>query len=104
VSGPNRRAVARLLAFADVLRSDHLVQDVSSWMEIPIGGSYLTGVDVYARGDTKLLLLHAAGHITSDELLDRFEPAWQSTVDDRFEITSGGDGEPIIRLKAPDRP
>lgn len=103
VTGSNRRAVARLLAFVDVIRSDHLVQEVASWMEIPIAGSSLTGIDVYARGAGKLLLLQAAGHITSEELLDRIEPSWRTPPDDRFEITSGSDGEPIIRMTAPEQ-
>lgn len=105
VTGQNRRAVARLWAFVDVLRSEHLIQNVSSWMEVPLAGSSITAVDVYARGDESaaLLLLHAAGHISSDELLDRFEPNWRSSIDDRFEIVPGSDGEPIISMRAHER-
>lgn len=101
-TGPNRRAIARFLAFVDVLRSDHLVDEVPSWLEMPIGGTTLTGIDAYCAGEELVLLQHAAGHVTSDELLDRLDPTWRSTVDDRFEIITADDGEPMIRMRAED--
>lgn len=102
-SGPNRRAVARLLAFVDVLRADHLVQDVPSWMEIPLAGSAIAGLDVYAAGHTNLLLLHAAGHLTSEEVLDQFKPSWRDESDDRFEIVTAADGASLVRLRQPEQ-
>lgn len=102
-TGPNRRAIARLLAFVDVLSSDHLVDDVPSWMEMPIGGTALTGVDAYCAGEERMLLQHAAGHVPSEELLDRLNPSWRSTVDDRFEVVTADDGEPMIRMRADDQ-
>lgn len=101
-AGSNRRAIARLLAFVDVLSSDHLVDGVPSWMEMPIGGTALTGFDAYCAGEERLLLQHAAGHVSSDGLLDRLDPSWRSTVDDRFEIVTADDGEPMIRMRADD--
>jgi transcriptional regulator with XRE-family HTH domain len=103
-TGVHRRAVARLLAFVDVLRSDHLVQDPPSWMEMPLGESTKTGLDLYASGHAKLLLVHAAGHLSSDELLDRVAPDWRQAVDDRFEIGTATDGETFIRLKTSEPP
>ncbi|MGC1512582.1 MAG: hypothetical protein WA797_06690 [Acidimicrobiales bacterium] len=99
-TGPNRRAIARLLAFVDVLSSDHLVDDVPSWMEMPIGGTALTGIDAYCAGEERMLLQHAAGHVASDELLDRLDPSWRSRVDDRFEIATDSSGVPMIRLRS----
>lgn len=101
VTGAHRRQVARLLSFVDVLRSDHLVQEVPSWMEIPISASSLTGIDVYALGGAKRLLLHAAGYIGSDDLLDSVSPEWRDQKDGAFEIVEGGDGEPVIRVREP---
>lgn len=103
VTGPHRRAVARLLAFVDVLRSDHLVQEVPSWMEIPIAGSSLTGIDLYSLGGANILLLHAAGHVGSEDLLDRVSPDWRDQRDEQFEIVGGSDGEPVIRGREPTR-
>jgi len=99
-TGAHRRAVARLLAFVDVLRSEHLVNEVSSWMEIPLAGSRRTGVDLYCDGHEKQLLLHAAGHLSSEELLDCVEPDWRDQLDDRFEIATASDGDPFIRLRS----
>lgn len=98
-TGHHRRAVARLLAFVDVLRRDHLVQDVASWLEMPLSTSTTTGLDVYASGHWDLLLAHAANHISSDELLDTVTPPWQQQVDDRFEVFVADDGEQGIRLR-----
>ncbi|MCA1601250.1 MAG: hypothetical protein LC776_06275 [Acidobacteria bacterium] len=103
ITGAHRRAVAHVLAFVDVLRSDHFVQDVPSWMEIPIAGSSSSGIDIYAAGEAKSLLLYAAGHLASEELLDQVHPSWRIRSDDQFEITSGSDGEPIIRMRDPER-
>jgi hypothetical protein len=98
-TGEHRRAVARLLAFVDVLRSDHLVQDVSSWMEMPLGSSRITGVDVYSQGGAKPLLLLAAGHLSSEDLLDSIDASWRDQQADRFEIATGSDGQPMIRVR-----
>jgi hypothetical protein len=99
-TGGHRRAIARLLAFVDVLRSDHLVNHVSSWLEMPIGDSDLNGIDVYSAGEDRRLLLHAAGHLSSEELLDQFDPSWRDKQADRYEIVTADDGEPIIRVRA----
>lgn len=103
-TGTNRRAVAQLLAFVDVLRSDHLVQDPPSWMEMPLAGSGANGLDLYAAGHCKLLLVHAAGHLGSEELLDRVDPTWRAALDDRFEIATASDGEVMIRLRPVEPP
>jgi hypothetical protein len=103
-TGPNRRAIARLLAFVDVLQSDHLVQDVPSWLEMPLSTSTVTGLDIYALGRGDLLLMCAANHITSDTLLDAADPNWRQVVDDRFDVYTAGDGEHGIRLRSGIRP
>ncbi|MGD9792196.1 MAG: hypothetical protein AB7V43_01840 [Acidimicrobiia bacterium] len=102
-SGSHRRDVARLLAFVDVLRSDHLVQDVPSWMEVPLAGSSITAVDVYSHGGARPLLLVAAGHLPTETMLDSFSPSWRDTRSDRFEIAAGSDGQPVIRVLGPEQ-
>jgi hypothetical protein len=96
-TGPHRRAVARLLAFVDVLRSDHLVQDVPSWLEMPLSTSTTTGLDVYAMARGDLLLAHAAEHLSSEDVLDNINPSWREEIDQRFEIFTAEDGEQAIR-------
>lgn len=97
-SGHNRRSVAQLLAFIDVLRSDHLVQDVASWLEMPLADSHVTGLEVYALGRHDLLITHAAGHVSSEEVLDQLDPNWRINRDTTFEVFTADDGQPAIRV------
>lgn len=99
-TGNHRRAIAMLLAFADVLTSEHMVNEVASWMEIPLRGSTLTGIDIYAAGKHDLLLQHAAGNLSGDDLLAMFDPNGTARTDERFEVSAAEDGEPIIRLRS----
>jgi hypothetical protein len=72
-------------------------------MEIPLAGSSITGIDVYSQGREKALLLHVAGHLSSEELLDSVNPSWRDSLDDRFEVLQGDDGDPIIRMRVAPR-
>lgn len=101
-SGQNRRAVAQLLAFIDVLRSDHLVQDVASWLEMPLADSGLTGLDVYAAGRHDLLITLAALHLSSEEVLDQFDASWRDRRESQFEIFTADDGQPAIKVVTQD--
>ena len=98
-TGAHRKELARLLAFIDVLRSDHLIMDVPSWLEMPIGDSYVTGLDIYAARFIEPLVMHAAGHISAEQLLNAFDPAWRSATDSRFEVITASDGQAAIRLR-----
>ena len=99
-SGAHRKAIARLLAFIDVLRSEHLVADVPSWLEMPLADSAVSGLDVYEAGLVEALVMHAAGHLDAENLLDQFDPEWREAVDTQFEINVAADGLPAIRLRA----
>lgn len=103
-TGQHRRTVAGLVAFVSVVQSEYLIQDVASWMEMPLADSQVTGIDVFSGGGVNQLLLHAAGHLSSEELLDSFEPSWRDAIDDRFEVVTGGDGQPFIRMRPSEQP
>jgi hypothetical protein len=98
-TGAHRKATAGLLAFIDVLRSEHHVVDVPSWLEMPLGDSSVTGVDVYAGGLVEPLVMHAAGHISAEQLLDQFDPDWHRTTERQFEIFTAADGQAAIRMR-----
>lgn len=98
-TGVHRKAIAGLLAFIDVLRSEHRIMDVPSWLEMPLGASSVTGLDVYARGLIQPLVLHAAGHMSAEQLLDQFDPGWHRTAESQFEIITAGDGQAAIRMR-----
>lgn len=98
-TGVHRKAIARLLAFIDVLRSEHQIMDVPSWLEMPLGASSLTGLDVYVGGLIEPLVMHAAGHTSAEQLLDQYDPAWRHTTESRFEIITAADGQAAIRMR-----
>lgn len=100
IAGPNRWALARLLAFVKTLRSDHLIDEVASWMEMPIAGSTLTGIDVYGMGHVLPLLLHGTDHLKVDQLLLRVDPLGEHRPDDRFEVVTAPDGLPAVRMRS----
>lgn len=99
VSGENRRSVARVVALVGVLEKDHIINDVPSWLEMPLAGSRFTGLDVVEHGRMADLLEFAANHISGSDLLDRAVPSWRSDRDERFEVFEAGDGERAIRLR-----
>lgn len=99
VSGTNRRKLARLLALVGLLKSDHLISDVVSWLDMPLSGSGYTAIDVLVAGHEANLMLYAAGHISSMQLLDRALPDWREMLDERFEIFRAGDGSLAIRIR-----
>ncbi len=96
VSGPNRGKLAQLVAFVEIVAKDHLVDDVASWMEVPLAGSRATGLDVYAAGSVNELVQYAASHMTTVELLS-CAGLDADDSDQRFEVFSAPDGEPAIR-------
>ncbi len=104
VSGENRRKIARMVALVGVLKNDHIVVDVPSWMEMPLSESRYTGLDVVAEGSTADLMEYAANHISSSELLDRALPNWRTDLDSQFEVFDAGDGERAIRMRESARP
>lgn len=99
LSGENRRNLASLVAFVGVLEEDYLIGDGASWLDMPLGESTFTGIDLLATGKAHGLMEYAAGHIGSTDLLDSALPAWRDMVDDRFEVYEAQDGERAIRVR-----
>ena len=99
LSGENRRNLARLVAFVDVLHEDYLISDGASWLDMQLAESSFTGIDVLATGHAHELMQYAAGHINSRDLLNSTFPTWRETVDDRFEVFEAPDGERAIRMR-----
>ena len=97
ITGSNRRHLARVVAFVDILRAQHLIQEVGSWLEMPLGQSTTSAIDLYVEGFVTALLEYAAGHVSSVELLKLSgrDPVKRSG---RFEVVTGDDGEPILRV------
>lgn len=99
-TGENRRAIAQLLAFSQIIRDDHLVFEPASWMEVPIaGGAPTTRVDLYAAGHLEVVFDLAADHCTPEAALDEAEPGWREKYRSDWEVRTADDGQPYIRPK-----
>jgi transcriptional regulator with XRE-family HTH domain len=95
VSTENRRKLAHLTAFLDMI-STAPIADAAAWMELRLATeTTLTAGDVYLAGRVDLLLDRAFGRITGYQLLDEFDHDWRQrhAADDRFEVRRGADGD-----------
>jgi len=102
-TGSNRRAVASLVAFARLLAERHLVNDVSSWLEMPLHpDAPVTGLDLYEADRLDLLYDRASLHMTDEQALDIYEPGWRDTYRSEVEVFVADDGKTGLRVKNPD--
>lgn len=96
----NRRAVARLVAFLEMLRTDYpAICDQASWLEMRISEeSTLTPADLYAMGRCELLFDLAALRCAPHEVLYAVDPGWRSKygAESGYEVVRGPDGLPSI--------
>lgn len=91
-TGENRRSVAQLLAFSQIIRDDHLVFEPASWMEVRISrGAPTTGIDLYAAGNLDILYDLAAEHCSPEEALDAYEPGWREKHRSDWEVAMAED-------------
>lgn len=101
-TGDNRRAIAQLLAFVELLSEDH-VFGLASWMEAPIVTcAPTTRIDLYAAGRLKVVFDLAAEKCSPEAAMDIAEPGWRDRYRSDWEVADGEDGQPVIRRK-PDR-
>jgi hypothetical protein len=98
-TGAHLFAIARLVSFAEILRTDHLIADVASWMEMPLVPEVpLSGIDLASEGRFVDLFDLAANHENAESILDRWRPGWRDAFRTRFEVFEASDGELGIRL------
>ena len=93
-TGANRLAVARIVALVGILRDDHLVSDVASWMEVPlVPDAPVTAIDLAVAGRLQEVVEIAAGHSTGEAVLDRSQPGWRARYRSDYEVFEAPDGE-----------
>jgi len=104
-TGANRLAVARTVALVEILRDDHLVSDVASWMEVPLVSSApVTAIDLAADGCFQEVVEVAAAHSTGEDVLDRARPGWRERYRSDYEVFEAPDGELGTRPVPRERP
>jgi hypothetical protein len=97
--GENRLAVARLVALVDILATMP-IDDVASWLEMPlVDGISVSPLDVMADGASVELCELYQGHISPEDLLDRYRPGWQTRYDSDYEVFEAEDGELALKPK-----
>lgn len=97
----SRRRVAQMVALTQLLSGRLMIDDVASWLEIPLlSGAPLNGLDLLAASRIDLVLRWAA-HSDADprELLDEFDPSWRETYESEYEVFTAPDGLPAIRFR-----
>jgi transcriptional regulator with XRE-family HTH domain len=100
-SGENRRKLAELAALCDLLEDEYHVEDVASWMEVPISSEApVRPLELYERGRTELLLDWAAHRVDPYSLLDEAFPGWHERYRSEFEVFRADDG---LALRLRDR-
>ncbi len=103
MSGARRLALARIVAFLDILE-EHFISDPASWLEMPVkDGVAISRLELLAQSRFDLVLLliadDTAPAVEVDRVLDEYDPDWRSTlVDDQFESFLAGDGVVSIRV------
>ena len=104
-TGANRLAVARIVALVEVLRDDHLVSDVASWMEVPlVSAAPVTAIDLAAAGLFQEVVEIAANHSTGEDVLDGAQPGWRERYRSDYEVFEAPDGELGTRPVTRERP
>ena len=104
-TGANRLAVARTVALVEMLRDDHLVSDVASWMEVPlVSAAPVTAIDLAAAGLFQEVIEIAANHSTGEDVLDRTQPGWRERYRSDYEVFEAPDGELGTRPVTRERP
>lgn len=99
-TGENRRSLAQILAFAQIVRDDHLVFEPASWMEVRISrDAPTTSIDLYAAGHLDVVYDLAAGHCSPEDALDATDSGWREKYRSDWEVATAADNQPYIRPK-----
>lgn len=98
----NRRALARLAAFLDLLEG-FSVEDPAGWLEMPLVDGYtVTATDLYRKGMQSSLLDFASMRVSVYDLMDEFDEHWRRTHRASFDVFKAEDGELALRRRHED--
>lgn len=98
-TGENRLAVARLVAFLELI-SDVPVHEPASWLEMPLVTGYgLRYIDLYREGHVVQLFDLAHLRITPEQALDETHPDWRTALLLEHEVVRAEDGQLSIQRR-----
>lgn len=100
-TGDNHRRVAELVAFCDIVGEQYLIDDVASWLEVPLMPHIpVTGLDLLAAPRFDLLFRWASDlQADPEELLTDFRPDWRTEYSSSIEVFVASDGQRGLRFK-----
>ena len=101
-SADNRKGLARIAAYLDLLEEKVLVQDPAAWMEMDLpvpSGYYIRPLDLYLDGHELALIDIAERRREIPVVLDEIRPGWRDERSD-FEVFIDDDGERSIRKRS----
>jgi hypothetical protein len=99
-TGENRRKVASLLAACDMITEHYGIQEVASWLEMPLQEDVpVTPLDLWVAERVDLVFDFASGHVDSEELLTSWDNNWHEKYHSDFEVSEAGDGQLAIRRR-----
>lgn len=96
----NRRSIAKLVAFSELLEKEGGVENVASWLEMPLVEGYnVDGFDLFLASHSDLLYEVAARRMGPSAALDQFAPDWRHTTAADLEAFVADDGSVAVRPK-----
>ena len=101
ISPERRRLLARLAAFLDLLEEAGPVGEPAGWLNMRISEDHtVTAADLYIDKQVENLLEYAQGHLSINDLLDRWNSEWRTTTHSDWAITDGPDGQRALIRRA----
>ena len=93
-TGENRTRVAMLAALCQLAKDEYLIDDVASWLEVPLHQDVpLTVLDLVVEDRFDLALQLASERDADPErILDQFDPGWQERYSSAVEVFTAPDG------------
>ena len=97
ISPERRRLLARLAAFLDLLEEAGPVGEPAGWLNMRLSEDHtVTAADLYIDRQFEDLLEYAQGHLSINDLLDRWNCDWRTTTRSDWAITNGPDGHSAL--------
>jgi hypothetical protein len=99
-TGENRRKVASLIAACDMIAQNFGIQEVSSWMEMPVLDDVpITPMDLWIAERVDLVFDLASGHVDAEQIVTALDHDWRTRHRSDFEVFKASDGQLSIRPK-----
>ena len=101
ISPDRRRALARLAAFLELLEDVGPVGEPAGWMNMRLSEHHtVTAADLYLQGRAEDLLEQTQGHLSINDLLDRWDSDWRATTRSEWVVADGPDGQRSLVRRA----